>query len=154
MTSLYWIAAGQISDMAKIALKEVGGKIVRIHSSGNIPSIHLVGIPCLNISEDITEVKIQGWEEVSIHIPSSGLSLKWASRMRKQHSHIRHVTLEETELSLTTEPRYSTRHPAKSTWAAQSHPWMIEESVMTTLHWLVAGKISDMAKIALKEVGG
>jgi len=154
MTSLYWIAVGKISDMAKAAIKEVGGKIVRMHSSGDIPVIFLIGIPCLNLTEDITEVKIQGWEQVLIHIPSSGLSLKWSSRMGKQRSHIRHVTLEETELSLATEPESRVKRTSKSTWAAQRHPWLSVESVMSSLHWIVAGKISDMAKTAIKEVGG
>src|SRR5260370_22888 len=122
MTSLYWIAAGQISDMAKIALKAVGGKIVRMHSSGNIPSIHLVGIPCLNISEDTTELKIQGWEEVFIYVPSSGIYLQWASRLGRL-LHVRHVSLEHTELLLATEPESSIDQNVKSARAAQHDTW-------------------------------
>ncbi|HWS84157.1 MAG TPA: hypothetical protein VN207_07830, partial [Ktedonobacteraceae bacterium] len=99
MEDIHWIATGSISKAAETTIKYVGGKIMRICSSGNAPSIIVVGLPCQNMTGSNTDVKMTGWEEIFITIPSYGLHLMWSSTSQKQ-VHMIQRSVQNTRLSL------------------------------------------------------
>jgi hypothetical protein len=60
MEDICWIATRSISKAAETAIKNVGGKIMRICSSGNVPSMIVVGLPCQSQIICITGKERQG----------------------------------------------------------------------------------------------
>jgi hypothetical protein len=81
---LHWMAVGDITEHAKLGIKNVGG-FVRKVDAAPLP-LYLVGIPCKTLPDSLkeTDVKITTWKnkETTIDIPSAQLTLLWSSTTR------------------------------------------------------------------------